>query len=198
LKNTFAGALRSAANPAGTTSWIDNMHPQHAVQTTDWLRNLLADGGKAATDVRQAAQDAGIAWSAVRKAQIALSIKPARQSQGAQGAGRWVWQLPQGAQGQVAPAQDAQSPSPPPAQDTQTEGLQGAQAQDAQSEASQGDQTPPRRKREIRIRRRGVAAENENEMTWEEYEAIECDRTRVASYIRQRDSLRKATADAEA
>jgi hypothetical protein len=67
-----------------------------------------------------------------------------------------------------------------------------SEAQDAQPETPQGAQPAPGGKRLIMIRRRGVAAAGENEMTWEEYESIDCDQSRVAAYIRQRDAERKA------
>jgi hypothetical protein len=82
------------------------------------------------------------------------------------------------------------------AQDAQSEVPQGAQAQDAQDDAAQDAHTAPRRKRLIKIRRRGTEAAGPDEMSWEEYESIGCDQSRVASYIRQRDAGRNANAEA--
>jgi putative DNA primase/helicase len=67
----------------------------------DFLLDLLGGGGEvAAVEIKREAQDAGIAWATVRRAQKRLGIKPVRHAEsgdGLGGRGRWYWSLPTGA-----------------------------------------------------------------------------------------------------
>jgi hypothetical protein len=49
----------------------------------------------------------------------------------------------------------------------------------------------------ITIKRHGEAT-GPDEMSWAEFEAIGCDRTRVREYVKQRDQQQKESAHAEA
>jgi hypothetical protein len=71
------------------------------------------------------------------------------------------------------------------AQDAQSEALQGAEVQ--------GAQPPVRRKRHVIVRRKGVEAVGDDELSWTEFENLGCDLSRVPDYVRQRDAERKAT-----
>jgi hypothetical protein len=57
-----------------------------------WLQEVLADGQKAAAEVRSAAIRAGITLATLRRARERLGIVVSRQGFG-QG-GRWCWRLP--------------------------------------------------------------------------------------------------------
>jgi RecA-family ATPase len=56
----------------------------------EWLRDLLAAGSMAASEVRREAQEAGHAWRTVQRAKDELGIKPYRDQFG----GAWIWRLP--------------------------------------------------------------------------------------------------------
>ena len=73
---------------------------------------------------------------------------------------------------------------------------QDAQRQDAQ-DAQGAQELPPPPKRVITIKRHGEAS-GPDEMSWAEFEAIGCDRTRVREYVKQRDLQQKESAHAEA
>jgi hypothetical protein len=62
-------------------------------EATDFLLDLLADGPKSAKDCRKAATDAALSWSAVRRAQTKLGIKPHKDGM----TGGWNWSLPEDA-----------------------------------------------------------------------------------------------------
>ena len=67
----------------------------------DFLLDLLGGDGEIATvEIKREAQDAGVAWATVRRAQKRLGIKPVRRAEsgdGLGGRGRWYWSLPTGA-----------------------------------------------------------------------------------------------------
>jgi hypothetical protein len=179
-----------------------------------WLRQQFVDGAKPATLIRTKATAAGHSWASVRRAKPLLKIDSEKRDD------QWFWLPPAPEQDAHAPAAETQGAQVQGAQTTSDSmqdahpltGSQGAQsdtdvgrhqepltannnpseAQDAQPETPQGAQPAPRAKRLIMVRRRGVAAVGENEMTWEEFETIGCDQSRVAAYIRQRDAERKA------
>jgi hypothetical protein len=70
------------------------------------------------------------------------------------------------------------------------------QTADDASEPAKEIPTSPR-KRVVMVRRKGVPANGPDELSWEEFESLGCDRSRVPDYVRKRDLERKA-ADAEA
>jgi putative DNA primase/helicase len=76
-------------------------------EAAEWLRTVLVDGPMSAADVRSQAQAAGLAWATVRRAKERLGIVPQRLSEGAAGAGRWVWALPAEIARCSRPPQDA-------------------------------------------------------------------------------------------
>lgn len=59
-------------------------------EARDWLLDLLADGPKAAREVRAAAAEAGHSWATVRRAKSALKIGGRKSSL----RGGWEWTLP--------------------------------------------------------------------------------------------------------
>ena len=58
----------------------------------NWLREMLSSGSKQATEVTQAAKDAGYTWATVRRAADALHIVKTREGFGPDG--EWIWSLP--------------------------------------------------------------------------------------------------------
>src|SRR5262249_36947383 len=64
----------------------------------EFLRELLAKGEVAATEIKREAQEAGLSWGTIRRAQQRLGIRPARRAQSGDGLGergRWYWSLPE-------------------------------------------------------------------------------------------------------
>lgn len=59
-------------------------------EAVEWLTDYLAGGPKSAKQVRVAAQENGLAWRTVRRAQVALNIRPAKTRFD----GGWEWALP--------------------------------------------------------------------------------------------------------
>ena len=59
-------------------------------EAVEWLTDYLAGGPKSARQVRVAAQENGLAWRTVRRAQVALNIRPAKTRFD----GGWEWTLP--------------------------------------------------------------------------------------------------------
>lgn len=57
-----------------------------------WLLEMLDGGPVAATEVEQAAKEAGLSWATVRRAADDLTIKSGREGFGKEG--RWMWSLP--------------------------------------------------------------------------------------------------------
>lgn len=57
-----------------------------------WLREMLSNGPIAATDLEQAAKEAGLSWITVRRAADALNVK--RMHEGFGSGSRWMWSLP--------------------------------------------------------------------------------------------------------
>lgn len=180
----------------------------------------ICDGAKPANVIRTEAEAADHSWASVRRAKDLLNIKSERRDD------QWFWSLPdqlQGAQAHAGAAQGAHAPGAQNEQDaqapmtkTQDDQAQGAQitagvaqdahaladlAQDAQRQDDQGAQgaqeLPPLPKRVITIKRHGEAS-GPDEMSWAEFEAIGCDRTRVREYVKQRDLQQKESAHAEA
>jgi hypothetical protein len=89
-----------AADAAGASA-------QTAIEgAADWLRAVLADGPMSATEVGSQAEAAGIAQATVRRAKKKVGVIVQRISEGAGGAGRWVWALPESARCS-GPPQDA-------------------------------------------------------------------------------------------
>jgi putative DNA primase/helicase len=66
----------------------------------NFLLDLLSGGEEiAAVEIKREAQDAGMAWATVRRAQKRLGIKPCRRvksGDGLGGRGHWYWSLPAG------------------------------------------------------------------------------------------------------
>jgi hypothetical protein len=56
----------------------------------EWLQELLLLGPLSANEVRAQANEAGLFWGTVRRAQAALGIKPGKSDFG----GPWMWELP--------------------------------------------------------------------------------------------------------
>jgi hypothetical protein len=80
--------------------------PDKREVATEWLGELLAAGPMNVADIREQAEEAGLSWATVRRAQRALNIKPRK----ATFSGGWQWQLPgQGAQ--EAEAEQRRCPS---------------------------------------------------------------------------------------
>jgi hypothetical protein len=180
----------------------------------NFLRIALGAGPIYSKDVRKRAEGAGLAWATVRRAKECLSVQSVRHSEDGGGAGKWIWSLSQGAP-TLAPqdaralvSQEAQTEAAQDARRQQNDCLpgstlvQGAQtdepqaAQGAQGNAWQGARAAPRPKRHVVVRQRGAAANGPDEVNWEEFETLGCNLLRVADYVRQRDALQKATADA--
>jgi AAA domain-containing protein len=72
-----------------------------ATEAEQFLRETLAGGAVAATDIRREVTAAGLSWASVRRAQKRLGIRPARHAESGDGLasrGRWYWSL------QTAPA----------------------------------------------------------------------------------------------
>jgi hypothetical protein len=155
-----------------------------------WLRDLLAGGPKSATDVRAQAGGAGLSWPVIRRAQDRLGIKPTRQSEGAEGAGKWLWALPIEQAAHLAPPDLSSMDEKSNEQAAHVAPIATPQAQDAR------DVSAPRPKRVVTVRRRGEPANGPNELSWAEFESLECARSRVPEYVRRRD-LQEATANAE-
>lgn len=63
-----------------------------------FLRALLGDGDKAATEIMASARGSGISWSAVKRVKQAIGVSAKRRSieGGENGEGSWVWSLPAG------------------------------------------------------------------------------------------------------
>jgi hypothetical protein len=72
---------------------VNNHRDSGAVAAAStFLRALLADGPMSAKEIKAQAEDAGISWAAIRRAQKILGIAPRRQGYGATG---WFeWSLP--------------------------------------------------------------------------------------------------------
>jgi len=62
-------------------------------EAKEFLREELADGPRAADEIKKAASAAGLSWRTVRRAQERLGIKPKKAGlkEG------WIWQLPEDA-----------------------------------------------------------------------------------------------------
>ncbi len=78
-----------AAETAGNENNSDRTVRKEAAT---WLRELLADGPMAVTDVRRQAEDAGFNWRTVQRAKTDLHIRSHRD----QVPGAWQWRLPDG------------------------------------------------------------------------------------------------------
>ena len=66
-------------------------------EAESFLRDLLADGPLAAKKIEAEAENAGLSWRTVRRAQQALGIRAERRAEAGDGlgpAGRWYWTLP--------------------------------------------------------------------------------------------------------
>lgn len=57
-----------------------------------WLASFLGAGPRSATEVREAATEAGLSWATIRRAGEVLGIVPTKQTF----SGRWMWALPCG------------------------------------------------------------------------------------------------------
>lgn len=59
-----------------------------------WLEGLLRNGPVSAVDIEQAARDAHVSVSTLRRAKIALGVTNERRGQsGKQGGGGWWWNV---------------------------------------------------------------------------------------------------------
>jgi hypothetical protein len=63
----------------------------------EFLREVLAGGPVPQKELKADAEGAGLSWTTVRRAKDRLGVIVKRESEGASGAGRWLWSL-QGAQ----------------------------------------------------------------------------------------------------
>jgi putative DNA primase/helicase len=61
-------------------------------EAEDFLKDLLSRGPVPQKDIKRKAAEDGVSWAAIRRAQKALGIKPARDGFGADG--RSIWSLP--------------------------------------------------------------------------------------------------------
>ncbi len=59
-----------------------------------WLRELLAEGAVLSEEVRTQAQEAGLSWATVRRAQESLGIRPRKAGGRFGGDPSWFWALP--------------------------------------------------------------------------------------------------------
>jgi putative DNA primase/helicase len=59
----------------------------------EFLREALASGAVAVTDLKTDAREAGLSWATIRRAKDRLGIVAKRESHGRDGAGRWTWAL---------------------------------------------------------------------------------------------------------
>jgi hypothetical protein len=60
----------------------------------EFLREALAGGAVAVTDLKADANQAGLSWATVRRAKDRLGVVALRESHGRDGAGRWTWAMP--------------------------------------------------------------------------------------------------------
>jgi hypothetical protein len=141
-----------------------------------FLRDNLAGGPLDAKIVQERAKANGISEPTLRRAKPEAGVISRRVSN--DGEARWEWLL-----------QDAQ----PATQAVQGDQTQGAHAQIGPIAAAQDAQPPVRRKRHVIVRRKGVEAVGDDELSWTEFESLGCDLSRVPDYVRQRDAERKAT-----
>ncbi len=88
-----------AGNAREILAEAEDAHDKEAVsklqEAVDFLFGLLMDGPKSAKEIKKEAGDFGLAWTAVRRAQDKLGIKPKKQGMD----GGWMWALPQDQQG---------------------------------------------------------------------------------------------------
>jgi putative DNA primase/helicase len=69
-----------------------------ASEAEEFLQRVLAGGPVAAAEIKREAQDAGLSWATVRRAQGRLGIRPVRRAESGDGLaahGRWFWSLPE-------------------------------------------------------------------------------------------------------
>jgi hypothetical protein len=66
--------------------------PTAKLAAVDWLADLLRDGPVLKTEIEKQAEDAGLSWATVRRAQEPLAIVPYKETF----SGRWYWKLPGG------------------------------------------------------------------------------------------------------
>jgi hypothetical protein len=162
-----------------------------------FLRDNLAGGPLDAKIVQERAKANGISEPTLRRAKPEAGVISRRVSN--DGEARWEWLLQdaqpatQAVQGDQTQGAHAQIGPIAAAQDAQSEAPQGAEVQGAQGEALQDAQPPVRRKRHVIVRRKGVEAVGDDELSWTEFESLGCDLSRVPDYVRQRDAERKAT-----
>jgi hypothetical protein len=93
--------VRSLDGDGGARSALD--------EVMDFLREALGAGPRWVSELKRAAEAAGIAWRTVERAKSRLGVEPVRISDGNSGAGRWAWQLPAGCPRKAAnlPGDDA-------------------------------------------------------------------------------------------
>lgn len=59
-----------------------------------WLSDELTAGPMPVRDLKKAATDAGMSWRTIERAKTDLGVTAKRQSQGNNGDGLWIWELP--------------------------------------------------------------------------------------------------------
>lgn len=63
------------------------------MEAEEFLRKFLSETPVPVSEIRSAADAAGVTWAAVRRTQKAMGVLVRRQSAGNRGAGQWTWSL---------------------------------------------------------------------------------------------------------
>jgi hypothetical protein len=92
------GAGELLAMPAGTA------RKTKREQAADLLRDILRDGPRLTTDIKAAAEAAGIGWRTVEDAKSDLGIKAGKED--GRSDGKWAWSLPEADEGRKATISD--------------------------------------------------------------------------------------------
>jgi hypothetical protein len=119
--------------------------PEKHEAAVEWLLDVLADGPMNVGALKTEADDAGLAWATVRRAQQTLNIKPKKEK--VKG-GPWYWELPEGAQRAAAARRCSSNEEPEHLRDSPDETdensqkeAEGAQDSDNLSTFAQTDTT---------------------------------------------------------
>ena len=83
-------SANDAMPKSGGTDGQRGPAPKKREAASQWLVEMLSDGPKNVTDLEADAEEAGLSWATVRRAQRALNIKPQRTKF----QGVWQWALP--------------------------------------------------------------------------------------------------------
>jgi hypothetical protein len=76
----------------------DSSGSKASAEAEEFLRDKLSCGPAPAKEAEEHARALGISTRTLRRARKKLGVIPARESEGTQGHGRWLWSLPQGGQ----------------------------------------------------------------------------------------------------